>query len=155
MKHIFLSLVFSCFVMVSYSQSDKAIEWKTWAQLEHALNEQPKPVLIYFHADWCAYCKKLDREVFTNTEVVERINRDYYAVEMDVESLDTIVFDGMTFVNTQAKTKRNAVHELPLLLASRKHEAFSLPVTLFFDINFVVRDRTYYYYTAKQLLKAL
>jgi hypothetical protein len=40
-------------------------------------------------------------------------------------------------------------------LASRKHEAFSLPVTLFFDINFVVRDRTYYYYTAKQLLEAL
>ncbi|TXE17886.1 DUF255 domain-containing protein [Psychroserpens burtonensis] len=155
MKHIFLSLVFSSFVIISYSQSDKTIEWKTWEQLEHALKEQPKPVLIYFHADWCAYCKKLDREVFTNTKVVEKINRDYYAVEMDVETLDTIVFDGVTFVNTQAETKRNPTHELPLLLGSRENEVFSLPVTLFFDTNFVVRDRTYNYYTARQLLDAL
>ncbi|MGK0322877.1 MAG: thioredoxin-related protein [Psychroserpens sp.] len=155
MKYTFLSLVLGCFVMVTYSQSYKAIEWKTWVQLEDALKEQPKPVLIYFHADWCAYCKKLDREIFTNTKVVEKINRDYYAVEMDVETLDTIVFDGVTFVNKQAETKRNAVHELPILLATRENEAFSLPVTLFFDINFVVRDRVFNYYTVKQLLDLL
>ena len=155
MKYIFLSLVFSSFVMISYSQSDKTIEWKTWEQLEHALKEQPKPVLIYFHADWCAYCKKLDREVFINTKVVEKINRDYYAVEMDVETLDTIVFDGVTFVNKQAETKRSSTHDLPLLLGSRENEVFSLPATLFFDTNFVVRERVFNYYTSKKLLEIL
>jgi len=141
--------------MVAFSQNDDGIQWVTWEKLEQSLEEQPKPVLIYFHADWCAYCKKLDREVFTNIKVIEKINRDYYAVEMDVETLDTIVFDGVTFVNEQVKTKRNPIHELPLLLASRDDEVFSLPATLFFDVNFVIRERVFNYYTAKQLLDRL
>ncbi|GGD18491.1 thioredoxin family protein [Hyunsoonleella pacifica] len=152
---------FVCLILLSVSlsavsaQTNSGINWMSWAQLEQALNKEPKPVFVYFHSEWCAYCKKIKRKVFTNPEVIQKLNTDYYAVEMDVESKDTIVFDGVIFTNKQATKKRNGVHELPLLLASRENKAFTLPATLFFENAFNIRERVFKYYTSKQLLNKL
>ena len=74
---------------------------------------------------------------------------------MDSETTDTIHFDGQTFVNRQALTKRNGVHDLTLLLGSRPEKSFSLPVTLLFDEQFTVRKRIFEYYTSDKLLEFL
>jgi len=37
------------------------------AQDEH--RSMQAPLLIYFHTDWCPYCKKLDRDIFPSDEV--------------------------------------------------------------------------------------
>ena len=131
-KHITSLILITLCCAYTYAQQS-TIDWKTWAELEQALNENPKPVLVYFHAEWCAYCKKLKRDVFTKKEVIEKINADYYAVNMDIETTIPITFDGVTFVNKQAETRRNGIHELPLLLASRDNATVTLPATLFFD----------------------
>lgn len=138
-----------------FSQHKEEINWKNWQELEEAYEEEPKPVFIFFHAEWCAYCKKIEREIFTNKEVINQLNKNYYAVEMDAETQDTIVFDNATFTNKQALTKRNGVHELPLLLASRKNIPFSLPATLIFDKSFSLKKRIFEYYTSKQLIEML
>jgi len=137
------------------SQQNEEINWLTWEELDRALEENPKPVFIFFHAEWCAYCKKIEREIFTKKEVIGKLNKKYYAVEMDVETEDTIHFDGQKFSNMQSKTKRNGVHQLPLLLASRKNAPFSLPVTLIFDKDFRLQKRVFEYYTSKEMLQML
>lgn len=137
------------------AQQNEEIYWLTWEELDLALEENPKPVFIFFHAEWCAYCKKIEREIFTKKKVIEKLNKKYYAVEMDIETEDTIHFDGQKFSNMQSKTKRNGVHQLPLLLASRKNAPFSLPVTLIFDKDFRLQKRVFEYYTSKELLQML
>jgi thioredoxin-related protein len=137
------------------AQQNEEINWLTWEELDRALEENPKPIFIFFHAEWCAYCKKIEREIFTKKKVIEKLNKKYYALEMDVETEDTIHFDGQKFSNIQTNTKRNGVHQLPLLLASRKKAPFSLPVTLIFDKDFRLQKRVFEYYTSKELLKML
>ena len=137
------------------AQQNQEINWLTWEELDRALEENPKPVFIFFHAEWCAYCKKIEREIFTKEKVIEKLNKKYYAVEMDVETEDTIHFDGQKFRNIQANTKRNGVHQLPLLLASRKNAFISLPVTLIFDKDFRLQKRVFEYYTSRVLLQML
>ncbi|TXK78662.1 thioredoxin family protein [Mesonia sp. K4-1] len=137
------------------AQQNEEIYWLTWEELDLALEENPKPVFIFFHAEWCAYCKKIEREIFTKKKVIGKLNKKYYAVEMDIETEDTIHFDGQKFSNMQSKTKRNGVHQLPLLLASRKNAPFSLPVTLIFDKDFRLQKRVFEYYTSKELLQML
>ena len=153
MKHIVTLLIFTLFTISSFAQN--GINWKTWAELEQALEENPKPVLVYIHAEWCAYCKKIKRDVFTKTEVINKINTEYYAVNMDIETTQPITFDGVTFVNKQAETQRNGIHELPLLLASRDKKTVTLPATLIFDNTLAIKQRVFSYYTSKKLLKML
>ena len=154
MKKMLLFLFLSCGSLIA-QKSNQQINWLSWEQLESALAEKPKKTLIFFYADWCAYCKKIDRVVFTKPEVIKKINQDFYTVRMNAETTDTISFDGTVFTNPLVKTQRNAVHQLAALLGSRENYAFSLPVTLFFDEQFKVKSRVFEYYTSEELLKYL
>ncbi|MGO3182450.1 MAG: thioredoxin family protein [Aequorivita sp.] len=137
------------------AQDNRSINWLTFEELDIALKTESKPVFIFFEADWCVYCKKLERVVFKKQDVIHKINEDYYAVKMNVESTDSISFDGVTFENKEIRTKRGGIHELPLLLATRKGFPFTLPVTLIFDEDFKIKERIFNYYTSKELINTL
>lgn len=155
MKYLWATVFLIMAPIAVIAQGESKINWKSWSELESALAQEPKPVLLFFHADWCAYCKKIERVVFTKPEIIDRINKEYYAVSMDVERTDTISFDGMIFKNEQALTQRNGVHELPLLLGSRDGREYSLPVTILLNKDFTTRERVFEYYTSKQLMTYL
>ena len=147
----FLSLVF----IEGIAQNHSQIQWKSWQELDVAMQSQPKPVFIFFHAKWCAYCKKIDREIFTNKEVVQILNNNYYSVRMDVELTDSVFFAGKNYINKQAQSIRNGVHEIALLLAFRAGVSFSLPATVILNNDLTPRKRLFEYYTSSQLLRFL
>ncbi|WP_397445491.1 thioredoxin family protein [Polaribacter sp. R77954] len=150
-------LFFFILMMIStkiYTQQ-KEINWITFEQLEDSLNMKPKKVFLSFYADWCAYCKKMDRVAFKNAEVINILNSEYYSIKMDVQSKDTILFGGKTYLNKEVRTSRRPKHEIPLLLASRKNEPFSLPANLILDKNFTIRKRFFEYLSPKKMVSIL
>ncbi|UJH90321.1 thioredoxin family protein [Antarcticibacterium sp. 1MA-6-2] len=120
-------------------------------ELEESLEEEKKPVVIYFYTDWCVYCKKMDKQAFKDPEIISALNNHFYAVKMNAESTENIKFDGQIFTNEQVKTKRIAIHQIPLLLASRKNTPVSFPVILVLDENFKVLRKSYEYLTTEKL----
>ncbi|WP_299533175.1 thioredoxin family protein [Ulvibacterium sp.] len=144
-------LLFSC----PARAQENHINWLSFEQLEDSLATQPKKVFIDFYADWCAYCKKMDKAAFRDSRVISKLNNDYYAVKMNAETTDTIVFGGETFVNNQLKKKRNPTHEIPLLLASRENYPFSLPAIIVLNQKFEVTERYFEYLSPMQMLEAL
>jgi thioredoxin-related protein len=44
-----------------------------------------KLVMIFFWADWCAYCVKIRREVFSDPKIHEVFDRNFVAVSVDIE----------------------------------------------------------------------
>ncbi|MCC5916761.1 MAG: thioredoxin family protein [Cryomorphaceae bacterium] len=46
---------------------------------------QNKRVFIDYYADWCAPCKMMEKNVFTQAEVYEYFNEKFINVKMDVE----------------------------------------------------------------------
>lgn len=139
---------------LAYGQSSK-VKWLTFEQLEEALAAEPRRVLVDFYADWCAYCRKMDDAAFRDPEVVAALNSNFYAVRMDVETRDTIHFSGVQYVNREAGNKRNPVHEIPLLLASREGEPFTLPAVVLFDKSFQIRNRYFEYISPESMRKIL
>ncbi len=137
------------------AQQDTEIHWLTFQELQDSLAIKPKKVFIDFYTDWCLYCKKMDKVSFRDAQVVATMHKDYYAVKMNAESKDTIVFNGDTFINTQTGKQRNPMHEIPLLLASRPDVPFSLPAMVVLNENFQITDRYFEYMDKKKLLKAL
>lgn len=83
-----------------------AIAWMNNLQsgLTQAAQEK-KPVMVDFYADWCGWCKKLDKDVYTNPAVID-LARAFVCVKVDtdrdkqdaekfrVQGLPTIVFLG-------------------------------------------------------------
>ncbi|MBT8220384.1 MAG: DUF255 domain-containing protein, partial [Bacteroidia bacterium] len=46
---------------------------------------------------WCGWCKKMDKDVFTQPEVISAINNSYYPVKLDAQQSADIRFNGNTY----------------------------------------------------------
>lgn len=150
-------LIFSLFIFnneVAKAQNTEKINWINFNQLNDSISIKPKKVFVSFYADWCTFCKEMDESTFKSKDVIERLNNEYYAVKMNIETKDTVVFGGQTFVNKRYK-KVNPVHEIALLLASRKNKAFSLPAFILLDENFLAKSRYFQFLDAKSLISIL
>jgi len=154
-KHHIVICIFAFFVCAPLSAQEKeAVNWITFEQLEDSLKQNPKKVFLDFVTDWCTYCRKMDRVVFTKTEVIKKLNDEYYAVRFDAESESEIEFGGKIFINDQVRKSRNPVHQIAQLLASRDNQ-FVPPTMIILDDEFNVMARYFEYMDSKKLLQAL
>jgi thiol:disulfide interchange protein DsbD len=64
------------------------LQWttvKTTEAFDELMRSQPggKPVIVDFHADWCADCRLVQRTVFSDPEVAEAVVSRFFAVRVD------------------------------------------------------------------------
>jgi len=136
------------------AQNQQQVNWITFNQLNDSLALKPKKVFVNFYADWCTICKQMEQSAFTDFAVVNELNTNYYAVKMNIESTDTIVFGNQTFVNKRQE-KLNPIHEIALLMASRKNKPFSVPAFILLDEQFVAKARYFQYMDAIAMKRIL
>ena len=136
------------------AQSQQAVQWLDFEQLDDALAVHPKKVFIDFYTSWCTYCRKMDKVVFTKPSVIEVLNHSYYAVRIDAETQDTIQFDGVAYTNEQVGKSRTPIHQLAQILALRNGQ-FAPPTMIILDEEFNVKQRFFNYLDSKKLIKAL
>ncbi len=138
----------------AFSQQPDPVRWLTFEQLDDSLKVHPKKVFVDFYADWCTYCRKMDKVAFQDKQVADILNTDYYAVRMNIETPDTINFGNQVFVNERIK-KPNPVHQIALLMASRKGKPFSLPAMVVLNEKFEATARYFQYLDAQQMMEVL
>jgi thioredoxin-related protein len=68
----------------AYSASD-GIDWKGYEEGISTSKRDSKKLLITFYADWCTYCKVMDRETFRDSAVVSYINKNFVPVKVNSE----------------------------------------------------------------------
>lgn len=93
------------FIVFSISFAAKAQDQIQWMKFEEAIAENaknPKMILVDVYTDWCGWCKKMDKETFTDPKVIEYINSKFYAVKMNAEDTKrTFEFMGKTYNEAQ------------------------------------------------------
>lgn len=136
------------------AQEKQSVNWLTFEQLEDSLSVKQKKVFIDFTTDWCTYCRKMDKVVFTKPALVKLLNDEYYSVRFDAETNKEVQFGGQTFINDQLKKSRTPVHQIAQLLALRGGQ-FAPPTLVLLNEEFEVTARYFEYMDSKKLLKAL
>ena len=65
--------------------SGKQINWYSYDDGMAAARQSGKSIVIYFHADWCTYCIRMQKETFTHASVINFMNDKVIAVKVDVD----------------------------------------------------------------------
>ncbi len=112
------------------TSSSEGIQWYTWEEAIKASEDHPKKLFIDVYTDWCGWCKRMDKTTFSDKEVADYINANFYPVKLDAEQKEDIVYQGHTFKFVNAG--RRGVHTLAYSLLDGK---LGYPAYVYMDEN--------------------
>jgi thioredoxin-related protein len=101
------------------SPKETRVKWMKFEDAVAASQKEPRKIFVDIYADWCGWCKVLDRDTFSNPDVAKILNGQYYPVKLDAESKET---------HTLPDGRKVSSPELAATLATSKPgEKYGLP----------------------------
>ncbi|EDM45047.1 hypothetical protein SCB49_02964 [unidentified eubacterium SCB49] len=137
-------------VLVSGVMSAQKINWISMNEALAAQEKEPKLIFIDMYTNWCGPCKMMDRDTFSNADVIDYINKHYYAVKFNAEGDEPVRFNGADYSNPNydpAKaSRRNSMHSFARHVGVRAY-----PTVVFINENLEVLTTVKSYRRPQQL----
>ena len=110
MKRILLLLFLG--LLLGSNIHAQQVEWKTIEQAAKTdTKSNAKLFFVDFYTSWCGWCKKMDRETFTNPVVAKILNTYYIPIKFNAEGNSEFSWRGTKYVNLAAAPgSRPATH---------------------------------------------
>ncbi len=97
------------------------VNWKTIeqaSQVERKSNN--KMFFIDFSTSWCGWCKKMDRDTFSDPVVAAILNRYYIPVHFDAEGSSSFTWNGTKYANVQNSGQKAQTHPFTRAILGQK-----------------------------------
>lgn len=132
-KILLISLLFLS--VPAFAQTGK-VNWLTFEQAIERNKTNPKTILVDMYTDWCGWCKKMDKETYSNKVIADYINKHFHPVKFNAEQKEDVVFKGHTF--KFVPNGRRGYHELAASLMDGK---MSYPTTILLNSEVELMQR--------------
>jgi len=129
-----LVLAFSFAFSPIFSQTSEGIHWMSFNEAVKANQAHPKKIFIDVFTSWCGWCKRMDATTYTDKDLIDYMNKNFYAVRLDAETKDTFKFNNHVFTNPN--TGRNSMNELAYSLLDAGKNNVGYPTTVYMDEKF-------------------
>ena len=73
-------------------------------------------MIIDLYTDWCGWCKVMDRNTFTDSNVISHINENFVAIKFDAEYENSVTFNNNSY--KYYSTGRKGINELAYYLTN-------------------------------------
>jgi len=123
--------------------------WASLGEIENLVKSNPKKIIIDVYTSWCGPCKMMDRNTFSNPEIISLMGDNFYPVKFNAEGPDPITYMGKEYTNPQYdpnRRGRNGRHQLANLFPVRGY-----PSLVVLDENFKIINTITGYRTPEQL----
>lgn len=116
MKKYFLLIATIISLMIIPVNSAESIKWYDFNTGLDIAIKTGKPVFVDFYADWCYWCKEMDRKTFSDKEVIDYVKKNYIAVRIDTDDQrKKIIYKNQTY-NSQSFSEAMGIEGLPTTL---------------------------------------
>lgn len=111
---------------------NEKVNWLTFEEaMQKSANGEKRKVFIDVYTDWCGWCKRMDATTFSNPEIANYLNTEYYPVKLDAERKDTVIVNGKAY--KFVPEGRRGYHELAAALLNGR---MSYPTVVLLDEQF-------------------
>ena len=97
--------IFICFLSLGIhfsfapDRSNEELIWEEWNKGYPRAVKEKKIVLVDAYTDWCGWCKKMDRDTYTNPDIIKKINKHFVPIKFNPEVTQTYFVDGNSYSN--------------------------------------------------------
>lgn len=87
-KRKLISFVISAVILMALLPTFASSESVKWYSFDEGMalgRSEEKRIYINFHADWCVYCKVMDKETFSNPAVISYLNKYFISIKVDTD----------------------------------------------------------------------
>jgi len=78
-------------LLMAGGPENKAINWQSSLKEAHKLAiQQNKPIMLVFGAEWCGFCKKLEKTTLANPQLAKYVNDTFVSVHIDVDEEERV-----------------------------------------------------------------
>lgn len=71
--------------------------WRDWNSGLKAAASTGKPVLVDVYTDWCGWCKRLDRDVYSRADVRDYLQKHFVTVKLNADAVDPASYEGRNY----------------------------------------------------------
>lgn len=72
------------------SPSSETIKWHSYDEGIKLGESQKKKVLLSFYADWCTFCTKMEKETYSNPDIVKFLNNEFISIKVNKDKEEAI-----------------------------------------------------------------
>jgi len=146
MKYLIISIAL---LLVTTSASAQKIKWMSMNEALAAQKHAPKKIVMDAYTKWCGPCKMMDKNTFTNKDVINYVNKHFYAVKFDAEGTEEVMYKDFNYTNPNFDPTRNGRNSQHFFADALKVTGY--PSLIFFDEESEIIAPIVGYRTAEQL----
>lgn len=94
-RKLFFLLIFSS--IISVAQDDR---WYPFNDGLESATKENKKILMDVYTDWCAWCKRMDKDVYAQSDVQALLNKFFILVKLNAESNNEVAYNDQTLTET-------------------------------------------------------
>lgn len=134
----------------SIPDDKKKLKWYSLNEALELNKKNPRKFLIDIYTDFCNSCKVMNKTTFTDSLISGYLDKNFYLVDLNAETKDTLLFNGTAYIKSQANG--SPFHSIiPALTGG----GLTLPTLIFLDDNLQRLDIVTSYLTAQALQPVL